>query len=1359
MSHIVALVRSRLSVSFRIAVFAVLTAAGFLIVATEKAEDVSSAAATNDKGGSASTTLPMFAPPANCPGAGSWSQQAHPFASDGAASDEFGTSVAVDGDTAVVGAIFDDNAGGANAGAAYVYVRSGTVWTEQQKLTANDAAASDLFGASVAISGDLIIVGAEGDDNAGGTDAGSAYVFVRSGTVWTQQAKLTASDAAASDFFGSAVATNGATTIVGSAQDDNAAGANAGAAYIFVHSGAVWSQQAKLVAADGAAGDGFGNSVAVSSTSVVVGASLADTAGGTDAGAAYVFTQSGTVWPQQQKLIAPDGAASDNFGSSVAIHSDIAVVGAPFDDTASGTNSGSAYVFTRSGTVWTEQQQLMASDGAASDLFGNSVSVDFDTVIVGERFDDTAAGSAFIFQQYGTFWAEEQKLAASDRASNDLFGASVAIDGGTVIVGAYSDDTAAGTDAGSSYIFIRDCVPIISSVPVMRSPGAGISNSTIANVNGQSGATFSVIVNGGASATQNGITVNNISVGSGSPAVVTADVVATAGAADASFTLTVTDNRGLSARSTLSVIVLSQCPGTGTWNQQAHPTAADAAPGDLFGVSAAISGDTTVVGAESDDNTGGANAGAAYVFTRSGTVWTQQAKLTASDAAASDFFGFSVSISGDTIVVGSLNNDNVGGTDAGAAYVFTRSGTVWTQQQKLTASDGAAVDNFGYSVAISGDTVIVGALIDDNAGGTDAGSAYIFTRSGSIWTQQQKLTASDGAASDEFGVSVAISGDTVIVGALLDDNAGGADAGGAYVFTRSGTVWTQQQKLTASDAAAGSQFGVSVGVSGDSAVAGANGDDAGGINAGAAYVFTRSGTAWTQQQKLTASDPANGDQFGHALSISGDTVLIAAQADDTAGGTDAGSAYVFTRSGTVWTEQQKLTASDGAASDELGISVAISGDTGIVGAYLDDTAAGTDAGSAYIFKKACPPATPTNTPTITATSTATNTSTTTPTRTATSTPTATNTPTNTATNTPTNSATNTPTNTAINTPTNTATDTPTATPTPADTPSISGVITYGNPIGNPPPPRFVRNVSVASTSGMPTVGPVITGTPGTYTLSGFGATSYTIKPTKPGGANTAITSADAARVAQGVAGSVPFVSQNQRFASDTSGNGGPNPVTSNDAALIARFVAGLTGFGRTGSWYFFVTGAPSPMPTAPATYNDHRDYASVTSNLTGEDYVAILVGETTGNYNPANNARPATGPENSVSVEIPQIAAETGKEVVVPVRIVGAVDKEITSYEFNLRYDASVIQPAAEPVDVAKTASRGLSVVVNPYEPGRLRVVMYGAYPIDCDGILLNLRFTPVGNAGTASPLIFEQMMFNEGEPSVTALDGRVELF
>jgi len=372
-------------------------------------------------------------------------------------------------------------------------------------------------------------------------------------------------------------------------------------------------------------------------------------------------------------------------------------------------------------------------------------------------------------------------------------------------------------------------------------------------------------------------------------------------------------------------------------------SASDAARNDFFGLNVEISGDTAIVGSHLDDD-GGMNSGSAYVFVRSGTTWTQQAKLTASDATAGDEFGLSIGISGDTAIVGSHFDDD-GGMNSGSAYVFVRSGTTWTQQAKLTASDAAAGDIFGHNVVISGDTAILGAYLDDNPG-IDSGSAYVFVRSGTTWTQQAKLTASDAAAGDEFGHNVAISGETAVVGAEEDDD-GGFFSGSAYVFVRSGTTWTQQAKLTASDAAPIDRFGHGVSISGDTAIVGSYLDDDGGMDSGSAYVFVRSGTTWTQQAKLTASDAAALDWFGHSISIVGDIAIVGNERDDD-GGMNSGSAYVFERSGTTWTQQAKLTASDAGVGDFFGHWVAMSGDTVIVGAYLDDNP-GLNFGSAYVY--------------------------------------------------------------------------------------------------------------------------------------------------------------------------------------------------------------------------------------------------------------------------------------------------------------------------------------------------------------------------------------------------------------------------
>jgi hypothetical protein len=388
-------------------------------------------------------------------------------------------------------------------------------------------------------------------------------------------------------------------------------------------------------------------------------------------------------------------------------------------------------------------------------------------------------------------------------------------------------------------------------------------------------------------------------------------------------------------------------------NEDTKLTASDAASGDRLGISVALSGDTVLVGAYRE-NEGGSRAGSAYVFTRNGTSWYEQAKLIASDAANYDEFGFSVALSGDTALVGAHHKEHGGEPWVGSAYVFVRNGTTWSEQAKLTASDAASSDSFGISVALSGDIALVGAYGDDHAGGVNAGSVYVFVRDGTDWSEQVKLTASDAVAMAQFGQSVALLGDTALVGA---PSGGTTSSGSAYVFVRDGTRWPEQAKLAASDTAADDWFGVSVALSGDTALVGANLDDhAGGLDAGSAYVFVRNGVSWSEQAKLTASDAEIRDRFGVSVALSGDTALVGANLDDHAGNPWAGSAYAFFRSGADWFEQPSLTASDEAAEDQFGVSLTLSGDTAVVGAPLDNVAgatgsvSGSDAGSAYVFE-------------------------------------------------------------------------------------------------------------------------------------------------------------------------------------------------------------------------------------------------------------------------------------------------------------------------------------------------------------------------------------------------------------------------
>ncbi len=376
------------------------------------------------------------------------------------------------------------------------------------------------------------------------------------------------------------------------------------------------------------------------------------------------------------------------------------------------------------------------------------------------------------------------------------------------------------------------------------------------------------------------------------------------------------------------------------WSEQDKLTASDGESGDWFGISVSIDGDYAIVGARDDDG----GKGSAYVFKRTDAAWSQEEKLIASDGESGDWFGISVSIYGDYVFVGADADDNSNGVNAGSVYVFKRTGASWIEEARLKASDGTDNDYFGRSVSIDEDYAIIGAYYDNNI----AGSAYVFKLTGENWMEEDKLTASDGEASDYFGITHSIEGDYAVIGAYRDDNSNGVDAGSVYVFKRTGTSWMEQGKLIASDGEAGDRFGIEVSMDGGYAIIGAYYDD---TNTGSAYMFKRTGEDWTEEDKLTASDGGIDNFFGRSVSIDGDYTIIGAWGDNSF----AGSMYVFKRTGTSWVEQDKLIASDGESGDRFAYQVSIDGDYAIAGAYYDDNNNGIEAGSAYVFKKHATP--------------------------------------------------------------------------------------------------------------------------------------------------------------------------------------------------------------------------------------------------------------------------------------------------------------------------------------------------------------------------------------------------------------------
>jgi len=337
-------------------------------------------------------------------------------------------------------------------------------------------------------------------------------------------------------------------------------------------------------------------------------------------------------------------------------------------------------------------------------------------------------------------------------------------------------------------------------------------------------------------------------------------------------------------------------------------TASDKAANDSFGNSISLSGDGTriIIGAY---GVGGAS-GAAYIFARSGTTWVQEAKLSSTDSLGNDRYAVSVAMdsTGTRAVVGDQTSNNVSPAYRGRVHVYVRSGTTWTRETILYANDSAYSDYLGRTVSMSSDgsRVLAGAYYKSVGGLTGAGAAYIFTRTGTSWTQEAKLTASDYAANDYFGRQIGMSGDgsRVIVGVYSKSVGGLTGAGAAYVFVRSGTVWTQESKLIASDKATSDNFGRSVSIAADGSrvIVGALTDPGGLTNAGAAYVFVRSGTVWTQESELTASDKAAGDWFGCSVTMdsSGRRVAIGAQLAYPGGLTNAGAVYMCGYSGGSW---------------------------------------------------------------------------------------------------------------------------------------------------------------------------------------------------------------------------------------------------------------------------------------------------------------------------------------------------------------------------------------------------------------------------------------------------------------------------
>jgi hypothetical protein len=722
-----------------------------------------------------------------------------------AQNDYFGISVAISGNTAVVGAYCDDT-GASDAGAAYVF--NATTGELVSTLANPTPVASDNFGYSVSVSGDTVVVGAQYDDTTA-TDAGSAYVFQAStGTLVTTLANPTP---AADDRFGRSVAISGSLVVAGSYYDDTLA-TNAGTAYVF--NATTGDLVSTLANPAPTSNDVFGYAVAISGSTVAVTATQDDTGGG-DVGRAYVFNA--TTGALQWALNNPNPTNSVYMGQSIAISGDTVVVGTAYDNTE-GAVSGVAHVFDAS-----TGELLRTLDNptpAADDHFGWSVSVSGDNVVVGAYYDDTDApnaGSAYLFDAATGGLA--LMLANPTPNYADEFGRSVAIAGDLMVVGAYGNDTTE-SNSGVAYVYNASTGSLLST----------LINPTLAD-----GDSFGYAV---------AISGNTVVVSA--PNDDTA--VSNAGAAYVFNALTG------------ELLTTLNNP---------DPTA-----NDYFGRAVAIDGDTVVVGDYYDDTTG-SNSGSAYVFSAStgGLIATLANPTPATD----DYFGFSVAISGDTVVVGTYYEDT-GATHAGAAYLFSAS----TGELLATIANPtpATADHFGCAVAIADGTVVVAANVDDT-GAANAGSVYLFDADTA--TLLYTLLNPAPEVDDYFGYSVAISGNTLLVGAPFDDT-GGSDCGEAYLYDVS--TGTLLATLANPLADANDNFGYSAAMSDGKSVVGARYDNTTMFNGGAAFVFDanqaptaidlsgstvpENSATGTTVGTLSTTDPDVGETFTYTLLDSAD---------------------------------------------------------------------------------------------------------------------------------------------------------------------------------------------------------------------------------------------------------------------------------------------------------------------------------------------------------------------------------------------------------------------------------------------------------------------------------------------------------
>jgi hypothetical protein len=849
--------------------------------------------------------------------------------------ERFGTSAAINGDTAAVGVPgYDDSAG--STGAVEVYVRNANGWSLEQRIVPTNANRGDRFGQAISVDADTLAVSAPGDDTAA-ADAGAVYVYTRTGSAWSLEQTLTINNAAADDELGKgpAVSVFGDRLAVGAYEKGNV-----GAAFLFERSSNIWTQVHKF--SHNANAGGFGVALAGHADTVVIGASAEENS----TGRAYVYEWDGTTWSESAQLVAGDRQSGDYYGVSVDITGDLAVVGATSEDEG-GASAGAAYVYERSAGTWSQAAKLTASDASTADSFGRRVTVDGVRVGVTapkqgfSNFDQ--GGATYLFEQTGSGWVEQQLLVSSDRRAGDRFGSGLALGGQWLFVGANQrGDT--GVDAGAAYLFNHDgtnwsetskLVPQTGEEYDIYSGGIDMSGDTVvagsqhdSQQDYQAGAAHLYEHDGSGWGSSTRIADGNGGVDDrfGAATALDGDLMAIGQPTAQSYV------RG-------TVFLYGHTAASG-WSQVGSING-DNVEADRFGKALDLEGTRLAVGAPWDGD-----GGALYVFDHSMGSWSQSARLIPMDNGQYDVFGGAVDLGSDRLVVGATDHD-LNGVQTGAAYVYDYAGAIWTEAGKLVGSDSASYDSFGEAVAVDAGLAAVGAPGHDAGGETNAGAVYLFQASPNGWTELVKLTANTPQRLGAFGTDVALRGDYLYVGAPRE-NTSNSGTGAVYVFKFDGTNWMQIERIEPGNSRTYRYFGAALALDGSRlAVMGTSFHYTGG-----AYVYELS-------TPTTGGDAGLGDTGGDAASDAGDAGVDASvdagsdaspDTSDDAGSDAVGDASVDTSddaggdavndAGLDAGGDDARTSNDSGTTEDTGVDVASSTDSGSTDSSIDVSANG-----------------------------------------------------------------------------------------------------------------------------------------------------------------------------------------------------------------------------------------------------------------------------------------------------------------------------------------------------------------------------------------------------------------------------------